>query len=346
MRDGSCVILGCVAHDAFDVTRRQALSFRAAGHGLAVRRPHDELVEAVRPVGLRRTKNAARSLAARVEDVTDDDVTDALDDGRLVTFYGPRGTVVLAPPADVPLLTAGAAPDGEASLRAALPGAFVRRLDQAGMTATDALAAVVGAVRRVLASGPLPRGETAMAVTRLLPEALTPPCRGRCPDRHVEDSLFRLTGVRFHRSGDVLAAPLDPGPGRPWRTELVRRYLSCYGPSTPKALAAWAGIGRADARASLDELDWEVTDAFVDGKKAGVLLTSDSGRLAAAEVKGVRFLPPYDPFLEDRDRSLLVPSRQAQKAVWRAAGNPGVVLADGEPVAIWRGDKVTPFEDL
>jgi hypothetical protein len=227
------------------------------------------LVEAVRPVALRRTKNAARSLAARVEDVTDDDVTDALDDGRLVAFYGPRGTVVMAPPADVPVFTAGAAPDGEASLRAALPGVFVRRLDQAGVTATDALAAVAEATWSVLADGPLPRGETAIAVTRLVPEALTPPCRGRCPDSHVEDSLFRLTGVRFYRSEDVLVAPEAPRPGRPWRTEFVRRYLSCYGPSTTKALAAWAGIGNADARASLEELSGEVTETFVDGQKAG-----------------------------------------------------------------------------
>ncbi len=332
--------------NAFDVTRSQALAFRATRHGLAVRRPHDELVEAVRPVGLRRTKNAARSLAARVEDVTDDDVTDALDDGRLVAFYGPRGTVVMAPPVDVPVFTAGAAPDGEASLRAALPGVFVRRLDQAGVTATDALAAVAEATWIVLADGPLPRGETAIAVTRLVPEALTPPCRGRCPDSHVEDSLFRLTGVRFYRSEDVLVAPEAPRPGRPWRTEFVRRYLSCYGPSTTKALAAWAGIGNADARASLEELSGEVTETFVDGQKAGVLLTSDGGRLATADVKGVRFLPPYDPYLEDRDRSLLVPSREVQKAVWRAAGNPGVVLEDGEPVAIWRGDKVTAFDEL
>ena len=126
----------------------------------------------------------------------------------------------------------------------------------------------------------------------------------------------------------------------------MRRYLYCYGPSTPKALAAWAGIGNADARTSLDDLDGEVTGAFVDGRKAGVVLTADGGRLAAAEVQGLRFLPPYDPYLEDRDRSLLVPSRHVQKAVWRAAGNPGVVLEDGEPVAIWRGDKVTPFDEL
>jgi len=59
-------------------------------------------------------------------------------------------------------------------------------------------------------------------------------------------------------------------------------------------------------------------------------------------VTGVRFLPPYDPYLLDRDRDLLVPQRAAQRTVWRASGNPGVVLVDGEPVATWRSRKHSP----
>ena len=327
--------------DALALTRRQVLAFRAAAHGLASRRPHAELVMAVRPVGLRRTRHATASLAARVDGVTDEDIPAALDEARLVAFYGPRGTVTIAPPDDVPILAQGTAPAGEASLRAALPGAFVKRLDHFGMAATDALAAVVDAVHTVLADGPRPRGETAKAVTLRLPDALTPPCRGRCPGPHVEDALFRLAGIRFHRATDALAAP-QAAEG-PWRSELVRRYLSCYGPSTPKALAAWAGISEADACGSLEALAAETSRATIDGRPAGVLLTADCEKAAAASVSGERFLPPYDPYLEDRDRATLVPSRETQKLVWRASGNAGVVLVDGEVVALWRGDKVTPL---
>ncbi len=216
-----------------EFTRRQALAFGATGHGLAARRPHAELIEAVRAAGLRRTRHAARSLAARVDGVAEADVARALDAGRLVAFYGFRGVVMVAAPEseDVPIFSAGAAPVGEATLRTAWPGAFVRRLDLAKVTATDALATVVEAVHTVLAGGPLPRREAVMAVTRLA----TPPCRGRCPDPHVEDSLVRLSGPRFLQGGDVLVAP-EPGDG-PWRSELVRRYLSCYGPSTARTLA-------------------------------------------------------------------------------------------------------------
>lgn len=291
------------------------------------------------------------SLAARLDAIGPDDVVDALRQERLVAFYGPRGTVMMAPPDDLPVLTIGTAPADEASLRAALPGAFLRHLDAAGVAAADALSTVIDAVRRVLASGPRPRGETAMAVTAALPRSLTPPCRGRCPDPHVEDSLFRLAGVhgamRFHRCDDVLVA-VESGPAAPpavLRAQFVRRYLSCYGPSTPTALAAWAGIGQADAKRSMDALREELVQVTVDGRAAGVLLEQD-GPGAATVVHSVRLVPPFDPFLLDRDRDLLVPDRAAQRVVWRASGNPGVVVVNGEPVATWRTRKRSGRSDV
>ena len=52
-----------------DLDRRQALAFRAMRHGLAARRPRDRLVDAIRVAGLRRTKQAALSLAARLDGI-------------------------------------------------------------------------------------------------------------------------------------------------------------------------------------------------------------------------------------------------------------------------------------
>jgi len=43
--------------------------------------------------------------------------------------------------------------------------------------------------------------------------------------------------------------PVEPA----WaRAELVRRYLHCYGPSTPQHFAEWAGIGPAQAGRAWD----------------------------------------------------------------------------------------------
>lgn len=301
--------------------REQVLAFRAAGQGLARRRPAGDLAPAVAVIGLRRTKQTAVALAARVEAVGAGDLEQALEREELVVVYGARGAHMVVPAGDVEVFTRGTAPADEASLRAAVPGAFLRRLDAAGVTVTDALATVAGAVRDALAGGRRPRGEVAMAVTRALPGLLSPPCRGRCPDPHVEDSLFRLAGVRgvmrFAASSDDLVAMGAPVVSdEEARRELVRRYVRCYGPATPATLAEWAGVSVDDASRSLAET-------------ASVDVTGDA-------VRGVRFLPPYDPWLLDRDRATLVPDPGARRVLWRAAGSPGMVLVNGRPAAAWR----------
>ena len=309
--------------------REHVLAFRAAGHGLGRRRPAGDLAGAAGIIGLRRTKQTAVALAARVDGVKAGDLERALEDEDVVVVYGARGTLMVVPDADAEVFTRGAAPADETSLRAAVPGAFLRRLDAAGVTVGEALGTVAGAVRDALSGGPLPRGETARAVTRALPGLLSPPCRGRCPDPHVEDSLFRLAGVRgvmrFLRGTDELVAMGEPAlADDEARRELVRRYLRCYGPAAPAPLADWMGISVDDARRRLGDAPSTVTGDVV---------------------RGVRFLPPYDPWLLDRDRATLVPDAGARRVLWRASGSPGVVLADAEPVAAWRthtaGGRVT-----
>lgn len=47
-------------------------------------------------------------------------------------------------------------------------------------------------------------------------------------------------------------------------------------------------------------------------------------------------LAPHDPYLDIRDRGLLLPDKQLQKQVWKTVGNPGVILRGGMIAGIWR----------
>ncbi len=50
-------------------------------------------------------------------------------------------------------------------------------------------------------------------------------------------------------------------------------------------------------------------------------------------------IAPGDPLLLTRDREALINNPAWRKQVWSAIPNTGVVLDDGEPVALWKARK-------
>ena len=319
--------------------RFQVLAFRASGHHLGVRLPAAELSNAVGAIGIRDVRGSAVvSLHARVEGVTQSDLDRAMDEKTILDVISARGTDTLVPAEDVAVFTVGTLPAGDESLRARLKP-FLPVLDRSGYTATDALERAKDVARGVLAAGPLDIGALSGALTRALP-ALSPMCRGRCGVAHIEQGLFDLVGEsgiwRHERVDGVrLYVPMDePIAHEDARTELLRRYLRCYGPSTAAQFAQWCGISVKDATRSLSGAE---TTAVARGT---YVLTEDLPRLESPpEATGVRILPPRDPYLLDRDRVTLIPDRDAQKRVWRATPTDGVILVAGVPVASWRPAK-------
>ena len=75
----------------------------------------------------------------------------------------------------------------------------------------------------------------------------------------------------------------------------------------------------------------------MDGRTAWLPAAPRCARLRRPRpVELVRLLNPFDPYLQARDRDLIVPDRAVQKALWPILGRPGVLLVDGEVVGIWR----------
>ncbi|PSL00311.1 winged helix DNA-binding protein [Murinocardiopsis flavida] len=121
------------------------------------------------------------------------------------------------------------------------------------------------------------------------------------------------------------------------RAELLRRYLRCYGPSTRGAFAAWLGIRAGDTDPWWSLVEDELTPVEFDG--TAWVLTSDLDALRSAPApKGVRLLPPRDPYTQLRDRETIV-DKKYHRDVWKSVGEPGTVLADGEVIGIWRPRK-------
>lgn len=129
-------------------------------------------------------------------------------------------------------------------------------------------------------------------------------------------------------------AELDPTTAR---SELLRRFLRCYGPATKAHFADWLGVQVGDIEPWWSLLTAELT-RIGEGSKRW-LLAEDLPKLGSVPTpRGVRLLPPHDPYLQLRDRETIL-DKSRHKAVWGTIGNPGAILVDGQLIGTWRARK-------
>ncbi|MEH0842856.1 crosslink repair DNA glycosylase YcaQ family protein [Micromonospora sp. CPCC 205711] len=279
-----------------------------------------------------------------------------LDDDRLTLVWSTRGAPHLHRTAELATLTAALWPlsDADATRRIAGQIRDGARLGRAAFhAAAEAFRAVVTA--------PMARGEVSRAVSARIPDALNFDCRA-CASRHVSGGLFQQAGlaggVRLAVAGRAAALlPRDERPAPPERAagtdELVLACLRLLGPATVADIAGFLGTSPTELRTvwPADRL----TEVRVDDRRAWVPGDQLDALRAATPLDGVRLLPPGDPFLQARDRDVLVPEPAHRAELWRVLGNPGAVLVDGEIRGTWRVKQaargrleltVAPFTDL
>lgn len=339
-----------------DVDRGQVLAYRVAAHGLnrASRSLHDL---AVLDLGVQDTPPGSTrlALAARLPSESEGGV---VDDPALALAWSIRGAPHLHRLADFPTLAAALWPLSEADATARLAGVGPR-LRAAGVSGLAAVAAASDALRAVV-TGPMTKGEMSAAVTERAPAALSAWCRG-CQARHIFDTLLRLAalpaGIRIEPGrSPVRFAPLpgwpDPRPDPSVTAALVGAYLRLHGPASPAEVAAFLGTTRTEVGPVWPD---GLAEVRIDGRRAWLPASRVAALREAAPPRLARLLPPGDPYLQARDRELLLPDKAHRAALWRVLSGPGAVLVDGEIAGVWRaklGGKagldvtVSPFRDL
>jgi hypothetical protein len=134
---------------------------------------------------------------------------------------------------------------------------------------------------------------------------------------------------------------LQPIPGFtvaadvPERLDVVRGYLRVYGPATPRHVAGYLDAPLADVTARWPD---DAVEVAVEGERRWAL-AADADSLPSGPATTTRLLGPFDPYLQTRDRTLLVPDPARATTLWPTLGRPGAVLVDGEVAGTWRPRK-------
>ena len=367
---------------ALNVAPEQLRFFRLAVHRLDRRRPLAELQQAAGVCGLQNSPPGAweTALFQRLEDCTLADLQKALYvDKSLLQAWSIRGVPLVFPTAesDVFLSPWTARPGEEPWIYTQGVGLA---LDYLGMPWEKALALVRQAVgyledHTVQSKEELDRVLAAQAAVLLPPEQRArwnaPTLYGRTDRQSVGGAVvsFALRPCSF--SGLVVFGQrqgISPTftsyrrwLGRDLVTRpdaeacLVRKFLHAYGPSTPARLADWLGSTPVQARRLWQTVEEELAPVTVEGKR-GWMLAEDMDALTRAvpPEEPLRLLGAHDPYLDARDRALLLGDTALQRKVWKTVANPNVVLRQGRVAGIWqtktvRGkleSTVTLFEDF
>ncbi len=222
---------------------------------------------------------------------------------------------------------------------------------RAGIAAMEQYELAVRSMRAVVTKA-MGKGAASTAVTAKLPPPMRRACRS-CGTSHISDSAMRAS---FLPAGLELQPDTSPpvlqrrpkakrasAPDRAALRRFVLAYLTLLGPATDADVADYLGVRRADLEQSWPS---DKLVAVTVGKRECWLPERQRASLDTPdEPDVVRLLGPFDPFLQARDRDVLVPDKSVHKALWPVLGRPGAVLADGEVAGTWRtrsaGGKLT-----
>lgn len=313
----------------------QVLAFRLARSGLVDR---SGLADAAACPASDFTRDAALlALAARSNLGSREAYDDAVDAGDLVVAHVIRGAIHAVAPSDFALYGRALLARDDGELGAQLGRQVQRLAAEKRFAPSAALEEVAAATKKALAHGRrLDRTGLHEELRGRVSADLMPWCRG-CKSHHVAPMLWRYATVAAGARLDAERRYRSGKPGRaPAASGAARRFLRFYGPATPGDFAEWAGLAKPHARRLWDQVAGELDEVRV-GTRDGWLLREDVGALVSPpDAKGIRLLPPGDPYLQKPNRPLLAPDAELRKRLFRPVASPGAVLHDGRLAGLWR----------
>ena len=226
-------------------------------------------------------------------------------------------------------------------------------LKAAGIPVLEALRVVAGHLRDI-AGRPTVKGDASGRLTELVDEPYVRSCRP-CATTHVFEMPFRLAALQA-------GLELEPGTSPPVlrrvarlrpplygrlageadaQVDVVRGYLRFYGPARTGDAATFLDAAAKDVKAAWpdDVVEVAVAEHGRGGRpQPAFVLAGDLSALTGggSGARTVRLIGPYDPYLQLRDRELLVADEARRKDLWRVLGRPGAILADGDVIGTWR----------
>jgi hypothetical protein len=208
-------------------------------------------------------------------------------------------------------------------------------VERAGIAALEQFGLAVDAMHSVVTRSSA-KGAVSTAVSRKLPEVMLRDCRA-CRARHLSDSAMRVAllaaGLELQPGTSppvLLRRPMagrPDGPDRPALTALLRAYLRLLGPATVGEAAGYVDARRADVEPVWPD---RLVPVEVDGRVTWLPAEAVPDFENPPEPALVRILGASDPYLQARDRAVLVPDKSRHKVLWPVLGRPMVLLVDGE----------------
>ena len=228
--------------------------------------------------------------------------------------------------------------EADATVRLNETGPSVSR---AGIAALEQFDLAVAAMHAVVRK-PTGKGAASAAATKRLPDAMGRNCRG-CKAVHISDSAMRLAVLAAGLELQPGTAPpvLQPRPGArvPHGVDvaalqrLIVAYLALLGPATQGDVAGYLDARRADVAEVWPD---GLAEVRVDGRAAWQPTERLDALISAPPPEMVRLLSAFDPYLQARDRALIVPDKALYTTLWPVLGRPGALFVDGEVAGTWR----------